>query len=34
MIEHAVCNAITGTVLTFKIIHNHNSNNALKKKYK
>lgn len=32
MMEHVVCNATTGTVLTFKIIHNCNSNNPLNKK--
>lgn len=32
MIGHALCNATIGTVLMFKIIHNHNSNNPLNKK--
>lgn len=34
MIEHVVCNATTGTVLNFRIIPNHNSNNPLNKKCK
>lgn len=34
MIEHLVCKATTGSVLTFKIIHNCNSNNPLNKKKK
>lgn len=32
MMEYTGCKAMTGTVLMFKILHNHNRNKLLKEK--